>query len=246
MYWEVIILNDSTIKKIKEIQYMLASGKTRVEIAKELGYKDVTAIYHFASRHKLKWNPRVKNYEVQEPDGTSIEAITPCEEHPTGRTAGIIAMFDQQMEAREIVKHFRFSDNAEMAAYMKVRGYIWDDDKGNYVKVSAIENNNDSQHKNESTKLTQYDELLSFLSANKHRLVGLLTQTDLPSEKLPRYILPGVPKVKSINISSSLDGLIQDYSREFNVSQKDMFQIAIVEFFKRYGYNNAVKAVLKL
>jgi hypothetical protein len=68
----------------------------------------------------------------------------------------------------------------------------------------------------------------------------------LPSEKLPRYILPGVSKVKSINISSSLDGLIQDYSREFNVSQKDMFQIAMVEFFKKYGYQSEVKAVLNV
>ena len=59
---------------------------------------------------------------------------------------------------------------------------------------------------------------------------GLINQTELPSEKLPIYSA-SVPKVKSINISI-LDDLVQDYSREFNISQKDIFQIALVEFFK--------------
>ncbi len=239
-------MRDNTIKKIKELQYMLASGKSRSEIARELGYKDVTAIYHFASRHKLKWNPRIQNYEAQTPDGTPIEALTPPAEIPTGRAAGIIAMFEQGMDAREIAKHFRFADNSEMAAYMKARGYVWDDDAGNYIKTCGDTDAHEIKPKQEEDKLTEYEELLHFLNINKNRLVGLLTQTELPSEKLPRYILPGVSKVKSINISSSLDGLIQDYSREFNVSQKDMFQIAMVEFFKKYGYQSEVKAVLNV
>lgn len=239
-------VRDNTVKKIKELQYLLAAGKTRVEIAKELGYKDVTAIYHFAARHKLKWNPRIQNYEAVNLDGTPIVAIEPCEENTAGRAAGIIAMLQQGMDIREVSKQFRFKSSTELAAYMKLKGYSWDDEAGNYVKGGGVCKDTVLSSEQDKPKGAEYDELLHFLHTNKHRLEGLLTQTELPSEKLPRYILPGVPKVKSINISSSLDGLIQDYSREFNVSQKDIFQIAIVEFFKRYGYKNAVKAVLNI
>jgi len=246
MLWEVAIVRANTIEKIKQLQYLLAAGKTRAEVARELGYKDVTAIYHFASRHKLKWNPKTKNYEAEHLDGTPIEAIEPCEELPTGRAAGIIAMFTQGMDARDIAKQFRFKSSMEMAAYMKTRGYVWDDDIGNYVKGGGTALENEDLKLAQDDKTTEYIELLNFLSANKSRLVGLINQVELPGEKLPRYILPGVPKVKSINISSTLDGLVQDYSREFNISQKDIFQIALVEFFKKYGYHNAVKAVLKL
>ncbi len=66
---------DNTARKIEEIQYQLALGKTRPEVAKSLGFTDVTGLYHFASRHKLVWNADKKNYDATGNDGNPIEAV---------------------------------------------------------------------------------------------------------------------------------------------------------------------------
>jgi hypothetical protein len=167
-----------TVEKIKKIQYMLAAGKTRPQVAIALGYNDVTGLYHYASRHKLRWNDKTKNYDA-EGNGEVIDGAPKNEELPTGRTAGVIAMFKQNSTSSEIVKRYRFDSTAHMAEYMKSKGYIWDDDEGNYVR----------RHTPETPQQTgEITDLLTFLNENKQRLVGLLEQTEMPSEQLSRYI----------------------------------------------------------
>lgn len=230
-------MRDETIEKIKKIQFLLAAGKTRPEVAKTIGYGHVTGLYHFAARHKLIWNDKTKNYDA-EGNGEIIDGAPKSEELPTGRTAGIIAMFKIRAIPSEIIKRYRFDSVSQMAEYMKSKGYTWDDDIENYVLRNA-----EASQREQKSEIT---DLLAFLNDNKQRLIGLLKQTEMPSETLPRYIIPGVAKVKSINLSSSVDSLVQEYSREYNISQKEIFHIALVEFFKKYGYINDVRATLKI
>jgi hypothetical protein len=45
---------------------------------------------------------------------------------------------------------------------------------------------------------------------------------------------------------TGLDLLIREYSTEKNISQKDMFQIAMIEFLKKYGYRRETEALIGL
>lgn len=45
---------------------------------------------------------------------------------------------------------------------------------------------------------------------------------------------------------NSLDRIVKDFSEEMNISQKDIIEIALVDFLKKYGYESQVKEVLKI
>jgi hypothetical protein len=46
-------------------------------------------------------------------------------------------------------------------------------------------------------------------------------------------------------MSFQLDQLAKTYSQEKNISQRDLFEVALVDFFQRYGYGDAINELLK-
>jgi hypothetical protein len=249
---------DNTAKKIEDIQYQLALGKTRPEVAQALGYKDVTALYHFASRNKLKWNTKKKNYDAIGNDGKPIEAVKSVTDYPTGKVANIISMFERGMDGREIAKRLRFNSYQEMAEYMRLKGYVWNDSKGNYgiqpqVMEQGSKNISDYEDRNirqkvdeeDSFKSTEYRDLFEMLLVNKDRLVELLSVSSSLST-LPRFQLVGRTNYKTIGIVDELDMIVKDFCEERHLSQKELFHIALIEFLKKYGYKNEVRARLKI
>ena len=72
------------------------------------------------------------------------------------------------------------------------------------------------------------------LQKNKEKLVDMLIpQSDAGT--IPRYALPGVVVTKSVHMVNPLDMMVRDFSREKNVSQRDIFAAALLEFFRKYG-----------
>ena len=107
------LLKENPVKKVEYIISLANSGMTRQEIAKEMGYKDVTSLYAFARRHELEWN---KGFYIIK-GGKTEEVI---EEAPaTGKIGSIISMFSKGTDGKEIAKSLRFSSYQEMADYMK-------------------------------------------------------------------------------------------------------------------------------
>jgi hypothetical protein len=43
---------------------------------------------------------------------------------------------------------------------------------------------------------------------------------------------------------STLDQLTRAYSQEKNITQREIFQVALIEFFKKYGYSREIDALL--
>lgn len=52
--------------------------------------------------------------------------------------------------------------------------------------------------------------------------------------------LLGVFATKSVHMVSPLDMMVRDFSREKNVSQRDMFAAALLEFFRKYSCKREV------
>jgi hypothetical protein len=56
--------------------------------------------------------------------------------------------------------------------------------------------------------------------------------------------VPGVLVTKSIHMSHLLDQLARDYGREKHVSQREVFEVALIEFFQKHVYHDEIKQLL--
>ncbi|NJD04653.1 MAG: hypothetical protein FIA99_19110 [Ruminiclostridium sp.] len=256
-----VAYSDNPKKRIELINNLAATGKSRSEIAKELGYSHVGGLTKFAHNQGFEWNYEKGLYAVK---GTKQDIPDVIEETPTGRVASIISMFEQKMDGKEIAKSLRFGSYQEMADYLKSKGYTWDNAKQNYIKIIVTGEPKPEQEKAETIKTEQkpkkdieikssnscdcmekYSELLKLIDENRDRLAELLNASDKAEDAIvPRYKLHGLSVTKSIDIPHTLDQMIKEYSNEHNLSQREIVQIALVEFLKKYGYENEVKTVL--
>jgi hypothetical protein len=163
----------------------------------------------------------------------------------------IIAMFRQNMDAKEIAENLHFADHREMANYMRSRGYVWNSELKNYeIEIGSNRSNSTmdaSKHTNISSNEAPSGELasevISFLKAHKDILMEICS-THTPIPQVPRYVIPGVYTTKSVYMNHNFDLLARQFSQEKNVSQRDIFEIALIDFFKKYGYQEKVKALV--
>lgn len=249
------LFKDNPVKKQEYIMSLAASGKSNKEIAEELGYKDVHNLYTFMRRRGMVWNANKGLFVIK---GEKEEVPAALEEKPSGKIGSIIAMFDKKMDGKEIAKSLRFSSYNEMADYMKSKGYVWDNKQGNYKKAAIQIDAEPVDAKVEQIKqavlpndnhqcncMERFGDLLGILEGNKDKLLEVLGAAN-NDMNMPRYTLTGHNITKSLEISSTLDQLVKDFSRERNVSQREVIQLALVEFLKKYGYANEVKTTLHI
>ena len=64
------------------------------------------------------------------------------------------------------------------------------------------------------------------------------------AKSIPRYQVQGRYGSKTMRMANVLDELARRYSMERNISQREMFEVALIEFFQKYGYRDEVEAFL--
>jgi hypothetical protein len=244
---------ENPVKKMDDIKSLAESGKTRKEIAQELGYKGVDGLNAFVSRYGHKWDDKRNIYIVK--DEKQEEPEEDIQDSSPDKVRRIISMLSEKIDGKEIAKILKFRNHQDMADYMKSLGYIWDCNKNNYIKAVMIkEKTVESQKKIKDNApsctegkcdcMSKYGDILKLLDENKNKLPGMLKSFNTEEECIPRYTLQGYNIGKSLSIVSSLDNLIKDYSKDKNIPQKQIIEVAIVEFLKKYGYSNQVKEML--
>ncbi len=65
------------------------------------------------------------------------------------------------------------------------------------------------------------------------------------SNTIPRYIVGGVTITKSICMSYPLAELVKEFSIEKNISQREIFEVAIIEFLRKYGFENEINSLFE-
>jgi len=238
-------------EKVDMILKGLESGKSREEIAKELGYKNYKSLDIFMRRNNYTYNSKIKNYVSSDKKIKENKQIYEQTNTPT-KVLSIIKLFEKEdADPKAIAKLMRFSSYNEMAAYMKSKGYIWSNEKSNYIfepssvsneAAATIELTNDTE--NDYKGFEKYIPLLDILEKNKEVLLENLYLNRVETT-VPRYLIPGVFITKSVHISNSLDRLVKEYSKEKNISQREIFEIALVNFFRQYGYKKEIDALLR-
>lgn len=239
--------------KKEKIQYVLTSineGKSTDEVAKELGYKNYKSLDMFMRREGYTKGKRLGNYVPK--NGSNIIQIAP-ELHKasiTTKALEVIQHFREgELSPRRIAHESGFETPKEMANYMKSKGFIWDPDRNNYVpQTGELEEEPENEKEEVEIKgdadVTGYLNLLEYLDSRKEKIAELLEQ-DLEGGSMPRYVVPGIFITKSVHMSNQIDQMVRDFSEDKNISQRDIFEVALIEFFKKYGYDKEVKIMLE-
>jgi hypothetical protein len=247
----------ATDNKVDEILTGLAAGKTREQIALELEYKNYKSLDIYMKRKDFEWDNK-RGYYFPKRDRTPIVETLKLMDRPEGRVAAVLSLLKSGLDLKDISEQLKFHDHRELALFMKNKGYTWIEKDQTFIfsgknnikeesvtnvtnqtlKSSGINKGDNSMTINESTF-----EIMSFLENNKETLFELIS-THSGEAKIPRYTIRGVYTTKSVSMNYGMDQLIKEYSQEKNVSQKDVVEVALIDFFKKYGFNSEVSTLI--
>ncbi|MFE1627013.1 hypothetical protein ACFLFF_09740 [Brevibacillus reuszeri] len=242
----------------------LVEGKTRDELAEEFGYKNYKTLDIYMRRRNFVWDRYKQNYvhAYSKLDSQEIEVGVAT----SSKVATVISMFQKEgADAKTIAKRLGFTDHRDLATYMKGKGYKWSYEIGNYQKVYGRIETEDTPLAAQSNQVPPLTEtplpsigvslgdskellerfwpLLELLERNRGRLIDLIVP-GAESGTVPRYAVPGIFVTKSVHMTNTLDQMVREYSKEKNISQRDIFAVALIEFFQRYGYEREIETLL--
>jgi hypothetical protein len=170
------------------------------------------------------------------------------------KVANIISAFKStNAEPKLIAKQYGFKDHIEMANYMKNKGYEWNISKNNYIKstgsIEKVEISNPLEEMfniegYEENDINKYISFIKFLYEKRNEMYKFLNGVK-EDGKIPRYALPGIARTKAIYMNDTVARLIADFSREKNVTQREIVEAALIEFLQKYGYKAEIQTILK-
>jgi hypothetical protein len=247
----------------KYIIKSLFSGKSRDQLAREFNHKSYRTLDMFMRRRGYIWDSNRQNYVVKPEEAPRFEASSSA-----FKVEKIISLFDSGLEPMEVAKKVGMKDHRIIATYMKDKGYVWSSERRNYVllkgqqpEIDFIEdeyeeeiavNCNSTNFNTASTEdcyqelpqIEQFQKLipmLEMIERNKDKLAELLSINS--GGTIPRYVVGGITITKSLCMSHNLSELIKEFSKEKNISQREIFEVAIIEFLKKYGYDSEVNTL---
>lgn len=244
-------------EKVKEILHGLAHKKTREELAEEAGNSNWKSIDMYMRRRNFTWDSHKQTYA---PKIKPVKQELMTDSSKAGHVLSLLS--NEGMEVRTVAERLGFKDHRELAQYMNVRGYVWDGEDNNYVKqVGEVplhkelkdelvwdenipSNVNTSVHsKGNGSDMDRFLPLLEMLEGYQDRLLDLIAPAS-QTGTMPRFIIPGVGKTKTVQMMNTIEQLVVDFSREKNISQRELFEVALIEFFRKYGYGQEVDRLL--
>jgi len=134
---------------------------------------------------------------------------------------------------------------------MKNKGFEWNVYRNNYVKVvgkvsdelEAVDLPQETFAKAKDG-IEEYLPFLRFLYEKRDEIYKLLSGVK-EDGKIPRYALPGLARTKATYMSDIVAKLTAEFSREKNVTQREIMEAALVEYLQKYGFKREIEALLK-
>lgn len=236
-------------EKIKTILEGLDSGQTREDLAVSLGYKDWRGIDVLMRRDGYVYkDDRYVLPEEKEP--YQPEAFMP---EPVRIVLQELKIGEKDFSA--IAAKAGFTDRNDLTTYMKAQGWLWSSAEGTYIKENVNGREMDIEPIDEQmpeaeiptveaeVNFERFLPLLEYLEAHKDHLEYLLQTID--SKQIPHYNFHGGNTItKSVSMGSNLDQIIRDFAKEMGVSQRVIFEAALIQFMERYGYGRQMETLL--
>lgn len=236
------------VEKIRE----LLKFKTRDEVAEELGYKNYKSLDQYMRRKNFTFDSKEQQYM---PTHVKVENLArdPKSYAPT-KVVNIITAFEtENPDPKIIAKQAGFKDHKEMAEYMKNKGYEWNAYKKNYIKsvgkieekgIVALEASEENTREDLPQDIQEYIPFIRFLYEKRDDVYQLLTGVK-EDGKIPRYAVPGLVRTKAIYMSDMIARLTTEFSKEKNITQREIVEAALVEYLQKYGFKNEIETLLR-
>ncbi|MBG9545513.1 hypothetical protein ABE29_23010 [Cytobacillus firmus] len=250
-------------ERVNEILQGLAAGLTRDELAEMFGHTNYKSVDMYMRRKNFTWDSTKQTYVPKLP--SAKEYKNKAMPH-TKATIVIDMMKEPDFMIEEICKKAGFKDYKELAEYMTAKGYQWSPDDKNYkkktghvdriepkkvevppvqeVKLEVVETKELQVNDDVINKLQSYLPLFDMLEKNKEKLLELVMPMG-QSDTIPRYIIPGRTSGKTIQMSESLQDMAVEYCNQRNIKQRELFEVAVIEFFQKYGFEYEIESLLK-
>lgn len=231
-------------RHVDKILEMLEDGIDRVEIASTLGYKNPMSLDNYMRRHNFSWNSRQKNFVPAAERYSGRVQDDSLQLHGTPKAALIVSLFGQgESDAKKIARMVGLDSHTEMANYMKRKGYEWSSEQANYIETSAV--------KTPDAQPTEGPDRNASISEMLEKIIPLLQNKqsiDNPSSgempSMPRYQVKGMYGTKAMRMANVLDEMTRRFSKERNISQREIIEVALIEFFQKYGKRNEIDVCL--
>ena len=237
---------NSKVNKILE----LLKFKTRDEAAVELGYKNYRGMDQYMRRKNFVFDDKQMQY-IPAINRVSDLKIDPKSYAPTKVVSIISAFENENADPKVIAKQAGFKDHKEMAEYMKNKGYEWNAYKNNYLKaVGKVEEEEAEPLEAKPTRedlpddIGEYLPFIRFLYEKRDDIYHLLTGVK-EDGKIPRYAVPGLVRTKAIYMSDMIAKLAGEFSKEKNVTQREIMEAALIEYLQKYGFKREIDTLLK-
>ncbi|UYO63641.1 hypothetical protein LNN31_04200 [Acetobacterium wieringae] len=248
----------------------LLSGETREALAESFNLANWKSLDIYMRRKGFVWDSHNQTYI---PATTRVDTI--LEELDTGNPVKadmIIRRFEEMgddSDPRSIARDFGFTDHRELGEYMESKQLFWNSETNNYgvmfddtpvesvAETDNLNNNVFQRQKSQKSGITVSDHaepqspqelqdylpILDVLIQNKDRLLSLLMPESTGT--IPRYAIPGTPKTQSLYMSDLLSRILKEFSESQNLKQREVVEGALIEYFKRYGYQREVDKLLQ-
>jgi hypothetical protein len=249
-------------KSVESILEALSRGETRETLAQELGYKDDKGLDQYMRRREYVWDRRQQTY-VRRAAGRQVA-------QPLASKAldVVFRLRSRKEDLSAVAKALGFESRKALGKYMASQGYRWSDSEHNFVaegaeammEAAAVQRHSEGERavasddgvrvqatqRTEGALWTQEDlaPMVAFWSQHQAALQQLVAKAQATDQALPRYAVPGVHMVKSLQMSSEINLLLQRFSVERGISQREILEIALVHFFQTYGYAAAIAEVM--
>jgi hypothetical protein len=241
--------------KVKKILQLLGEGFSREEVAEQFRYSTYRSMDSFMNRKNFLWDKWKGTYVPADALKAWLETMV---NFPTDRVRRIVMELNKEgADLKEVALKVGFENHLEMARYMKSKGFEWSQEAGNYLSTSPKVPKGEKSVANASSDASlegslsignsgveQFLPLLEWLASNKEGLQSLLGAS-VASGQIPRFTLPGLFVTKSVHMTNTLDQMVRDFSKEKNINQREIFEVALIEFFQKYGYAREVETLIQ-
>jgi hypothetical protein len=241
--------------KVTKILQLLGEGFSREEVAEQFRYSTYRSMDSFMNRKNFLWDKWKGTYVPADALKAPLETMV---NFPTDRVRRIVMELNKEgADLKEVALKVGFENHLEMARYMKSKGFEWSQEAGNYLSTSPKVPKGEESVANASSDASlegslsignsgveQFLPLLEWLASNKEGLQSLLGAS-VASGQIPRFTLPGLFVTKSVHMTNTLDQMVRDFSKEKNINQREIFEVALIEFFQKYGYAREVETLIQ-
>jgi hypothetical protein len=241
--------------KVKKILELLGEGFSREEVAEQFRYSTYRSMDGYMSRKNFVWDKYKGTYVPADAIKASLDVLV---NFPSDRVRRVVMELNKEgANPKEVALKVGFENHLEMARYMKSKGFEWSQEAGNYISAFPTMPNDEEKVATASTDATlegslsignggveQFLPLLEWLASNKDGLQSLLGAS-VASGQIPRFTLQGLFVTKSVHMTNTLDQMVRDFSKEKNINQREIFEVALIEFFQKYGYVREVETLLQ-